>query len=66
MKFKYLFCTIGLLALLISFVPAQDANALPQPAVPPMDMFQLPWQQGEAWIALDGFDNGTKRLSPIT
>ena len=24
-------------------------------------MFQLPWQQGEAWIALDGFDNGTKR-----
>ena len=61
MKFKYLICTIGLLALLISFVPAQDANALPQPAVPPMDMFQLPWQQGEAWIALDGFDNGTKR-----
>jgi hypothetical protein len=24
-------------------------------------MFQLPWQQGEAWIALDGFDDGTKR-----
>jgi hypothetical protein len=26
-------------------------------------MFQLPWQQGEAWVALDGFDNGTKRPS---
>ena len=61
MKFKYLFCTIGLLALFVSFVPVNDANALVKTAVPPADMFQLPWLQGEAWIALDGFDNGTKR-----
>ena len=63
MKFKYLFCAIGLLALFTSFVPANDASAseLVQTAVPPADMFQLPWLQGEAWIALDGFDDGTKR-----
>jgi murein DD-endopeptidase MepM/ murein hydrolase activator NlpD len=64
MKYKNLFCAIGLLAVLFSFVPAKNANALVQTAVPPVDMFQLPWQQGEAWVALDGFDNGTKR--PIT
>ncbi len=61
MKLKYLFCVIGLLTLLVSFVPENDANALVTTALPPVDMFQLPWQQGEAWIALDGFDNGTKR-----
>lgn len=64
MKYKNLFCAIGLLALLFSFIPARNANALVQTAVPPVDMFQLPWQQGEAWVALDGFDNGTKR--PVT
>lgn len=63
MKFKYLFCAIGLLALFTSFVPANDASAsaLLQSNVPPVDMFQLPWLQGEAWIALDGFDDGSKR-----
>ena len=61
MKFKNLFPVIGLLVLLASFVPANNANALFQTAIPPVDMFQLPWQQGEAWIALDGIDNGTKR-----
>ena len=61
MKFKYIFCAISLLALCVSFVPVNDANALVKTAIPPADMFQLPWLQGEAWIALDGFDNGTKR-----
>ena len=60
-KFKYLFCAFGLLILFSSFVPLHNANALVLTAIPPADMFQLPWQQGEAWIALDGFDNGTKR-----
>lgn len=62
MKFKNLFRVIVLLALLSSSIPVYNVNA--QVALPPVDMFQLPWQQGEAWIALDGFDDGTKR--PLT
>ena len=63
MKFKYLFCALGLLALFTSVAPVNDASAsaFAQTAIPPADMFQLPWLQGEAWIALDGFDDGTKR-----
>ncbi len=61
MKPKYILCAIVLLALCVSFVPAKDASALVKSALPPVDMFQLPWLQGEAWIALDGFDNGSKR-----
>jgi hypothetical protein len=60
MKYKYLPQIIILLALLASFIPG-NANALLSTA-PPVDMFQLPWTQGESWIAMDGFDNGTKRL----
>jgi murein DD-endopeptidase MepM/ murein hydrolase activator NlpD len=58
-KPKHILRVIGLLALLSFSVPVHNVNA--QIALPPVDMFQLPWQQGEAWIALDGFDNGTKR-----
>ena len=61
MKSKNLFRVIVLLALVISFIPVNNANALVSTALPPVDMFQLPWQQGEAWVALDGFDDGTKR-----
>ena len=28
---------------------------------PPVDMFQLPWEQGKAWYPYDGLDNGIKR-----
>ena len=59
MKLKHILRVIGLLALLSSSIPVYNVNA--QIALPPVDMFQLPWQQGEAWIALDGFDDGTKR-----
>jgi len=59
-KFKNLLRALSLLVLLSSFVPlnhpAQAAAALP-----PVDMFQLPWEQGKAWVALDGFDNGSNR-----
>lgn len=61
MKSKYLLRIIVLSALLLSLLPTSSSSALPLPALPPADMFQLPWQQGEAWVALDGFDNGTKR-----
>src|SRR6266540_2175714 len=58
----YLLRAISLLALLISLVPASNASALPLAAtLPPVDMFQLPWDQGLAWVAIDGLDNGTKR-----
>jgi murein DD-endopeptidase MepM/ murein hydrolase activator NlpD len=60
-KSNFLFRVIGLLALVTSLTPVNNANALVSTAPPPADMFQLPWQQGEAWVALDGFDNGTKR-----
>lgn len=59
-KFKYLFQVIVLLALIVSLVPGSaSAQAT---SIPPADIFQLPWTQGEAWISMDGFDNGTKRL----
>src|SRR5688572_614225 len=61
MKSRYLLRVICLLALLASFVPAGNASALVSTAVPPADMFQLPWEQGLAWVAIDGLDNGTKR-----
>jgi len=61
MKPKYLFSVISLFTLVILLIPGNGANALVSTALPPADMFQLPWQQGEAWVALDGLDNGTKR-----
>src|SRR4030095_14712578 len=58
---KNLFRVISLLVLLVSFIPiSQPAQAAT--ALPPVDMFQLPWDQGVAWVAIDGFDDGSKRL----
>ena len=51
---------ILLLALLFSIAPIEVEAAA---VAPPADMFQLPWEQGQAWVAFDGFDNGFKRLS---
>ncbi|MFN8381247.1 MAG: peptidoglycan DD-metalloendopeptidase family protein [Anaerolineales bacterium] len=59
MKSKY-FQIITLLALLASLIPA-NVGALVAP--PPVDMFQLPWEQGLAWVSFDGLDNGSKRSS---
>ncbi len=55
-----------ILVILGLSIPANSANALPQTALPPTDMFQLPWEQGIAWVPMDGFDNGLLRgpLSP--
>jgi hypothetical protein len=44
------------LAVLLSVVPVSA-----QSLTPPADMFQLPWEQGRAWVAYSGLDNGTKR-----
>jgi hypothetical protein len=61
MKTRNLLRAICLLALLASFIPAGNASALVSTDVPPVDMFQLPWEQGLSWVAIDGLDNGTKR-----
>ncbi len=58
----FLLRAISLLALLIAFVPVPSAGALPQAVtLPAADLFQLPWDQGLAWVAIDGLDNGLKR-----
>lgn len=53
---------ICFVALLMSFLPASYVDALPLAGtLPPVDMFQLPWDQGLSWVAIDGLDNGLKR-----
>jgi len=59
MKPNHLLRAIVLVALMISLVPTGGVNALAD--APPTDMFQLPWDQGLAWVAIDGIDNGSKR-----
>lgn len=59
MKSKYFLRVVSLLALLVPLFPMRSAGALADP--PPADMFQLPWDLGIAWVAIDGLDNGTRR-----
>src|SRR5215213_10718809 len=61
MKSNHLIRAMSLMALLIAFLPMSNAAALASGAPPPADMFQLPWDQGIAWVAIDGIDNGSKR-----
>jgi len=64
MKSKQFFRALALLVLVVPLlIPAGRVNAQLAEVIPPADMFQLPWEQGKAWVALDGFDNGTKRAS---
>jgi len=60
-NFKNLFRGVSLLALLVSLIPAYHTAIAATTSVPPVDMFQLPWDQGLAWYAIDGIDNGSKR-----
>lgn len=64
MKFKHLLLVVALLSVSASFLPLRVAHAVVSADVPPADMFQLPWDLGIAWVAIDGLDNGTKR--PLT
>ncbi len=46
-----------ILAVLFAAIPARayaDSS-------PPVDLFQLPWEQGKAWVSYDGLDNGWRR-----
>ena len=51
---------MSLLVLVASFAPV-TRSARAQTGLPPVDMFQLPWDQGIAWVAIDGFDDGSDR-----
>ena len=59
-KMFVLFRALSLLALLAAWVPVNQ-TVYAAAVVPPADLFQLPWDQGLAWMAIDGLDNGTKR-----
>ena len=61
MKSNYLFRAISVLVLLIAFLPFNDAVAKAFLGPEPDNMFQLPWELGKAWVALDGIDNGSRR-----
>ncbi|HKJ39685.1 MAG TPA: cohesin domain-containing protein [Anaerolineales bacterium] len=61
MKLKHLPRTIVVFVLLVSLLPVGSVIALVAAPLPPADMFQLPWEQGLAWVAIDGIDNGARR-----
>ena len=61
MNNKFLLRAVSLLIVLVLLTPVNQAGALAAPSLPPVDMFQLPWDQGLAWFAVDGFDNGSQR-----
>jgi murein DD-endopeptidase MepM/ murein hydrolase activator NlpD len=61
MKFNMWLRVCSLLILLVSMIPVGQAGALAASAPPPVDMFQLPWDLGIAWYAIDGIDNGLRR-----
>lgn len=48
-----------IIAILLSAIPA----SVYADSTPPVDMFQLPWEQGKAWYPYDGLDNGLRRSS---
>ena len=50
---------ILILALVLAAIPV-GVSAY---SAPPVDMFQLPWEQGKAWVSYDGLDNGFRRPS---
>jgi murein DD-endopeptidase MepM/ murein hydrolase activator NlpD len=60
MKYKTIAQIFVLFAMLLS-ISAEKVDALGAAAVPPSDMFQLPWEQGLSWVAYSGFDNGNRR-----
>ena len=64
-KNSFLLRAISLLVLLALMLPAGTGTvgALPLAAPPPVDMFQLPWDLGKAWVALD---DATSPLLPFS
>lgn len=61
MKSNPILRVVALLVLFTVLLPVTSVSAQFVEVIPPVEMFQLPWEQGKAWVALDGFDNGFKR-----
>ena len=62
MKTNNVLRIVGTIVLIILVLPVDKAGAFAnRNALPPVDMFQLPWEQGLSWVSLDGFDYGFKR-----
>ena len=61
MKPKKIPRAIVLFVLILSLIPVGSVIALVAALAPPVDMFQLPWDLGLAWVAIDGIDNTSKR-----
>ncbi|MCC7117836.1 MAG: peptidoglycan DD-metalloendopeptidase family protein [Anaerolineales bacterium] len=61
MKTKRILQVFLLFAMLLAGFPEKVEARDVLPAPPPGDMFQLPWEQGLAWVAYSGFDNGSRR-----
>ncbi|NWF63799.1 MAG: peptidoglycan DD-metalloendopeptidase family protein [Chloroflexi bacterium] len=59
MKLKNPVRVILIVAILLSAIP----SGVFADSAPPLDMFQLPWEQGKAWVSYDGLDNGWRRPS---
>jgi hypothetical protein len=57
---KNLTRAIILFVWVVSFIPL-NRNVFAAAVVPPGDLFQLPWDLGVAWMAIDGIDDGSKR-----
>lgn len=52
---------VASISILLAMLLPVNLPALAAPPLPPVDMFQLPWERGIAWVTLDVFDDGTKR-----
>src|SRR5262245_11729500 len=51
---------VSLFVLMVSLIPVNQ-TALAAATLPPADLFQLPWDQGLSWVAIDGIDNTSER-----
>lgn len=60
-RIKNLFRVMSLFVLVVSFIPVNQVVFAATTTPPPADMFQLPWDQGLAWVAIDGIDNTSER-----
>ncbi len=53
--------TSSRLFLIVAIILAAIPAGVSADSTPPVDMFQLPWEQGKAWVSYDGLDNGFRR-----
>src|SRR5204863_5466713 len=52
---------VSLFILVVSLIPVNQTALAATTTLPPADLFQLPWEQGLSWVAIDGIDNTSER-----